>query len=39
VDTSALYWFDPDSGQAIPRQAARDWPGSDQDPTPPEAAA
>jgi len=40
VDTSALYWFDPDSSQAIiPRQAAGDRPGSDQDPTPPEAAA
>jgi multiple sugar transport system ATP-binding protein len=39
VDTSELYWFDPDSGQAIPRQAAGDRPGSDQDPTPPEAVA
>jgi multiple sugar transport system ATP-binding protein len=40
VDTSALYWFDPDSSQAIiPRQAAGDRPGGDQDPTPPEAAA
>jgi multiple sugar transport system ATP-binding protein len=39
VDTSALYWFDPHSGQAIPRQAAGDRPGSDQDPTPPEAVA
>jgi multiple sugar transport system ATP-binding protein len=40
VDTSELYWFDPDSSQAIiPRQAAGDRPGSDQDPTPPEAAA
>jgi multiple sugar transport system ATP-binding protein len=29
VDTSALYWFDPDSGQAIARQAAGDRPGSD----------
>jgi multiple sugar transport system ATP-binding protein len=39
VDTSALYWFDPDSSQAIlPRQAAGYRPGSDQDPTPPEAA-
>jgi multiple sugar transport system ATP-binding protein len=39
MDTSALYWFDPDSSQAIiPRQAAGDRPGSDQDPTPPEAA-
>jgi multiple sugar transport system ATP-binding protein len=29
VDTSALYWFDPDSSQAIlPRQAAGDRPGS-----------
>jgi multiple sugar transport system ATP-binding protein len=40
VDTSELYWFDPDSSQAIiPRQAASDQPSSDQDPTPPEAAA
>jgi multiple sugar transport system ATP-binding protein len=39
VDTSALYWFDPDSSQAIiPRQAGGDRPGSDQGPTPPEAA-
>jgi multiple sugar transport system ATP-binding protein len=30
VDPSALYWFDPDSGQAIPRQAGG------QDATPPE---
>jgi multiple sugar transport system ATP-binding protein len=37
VDTSALYWFDPDSGQAIARQAADDRPGSTQDP--PEAVA
>jgi hypothetical protein len=29
VDTSALYWFDPDRGQAIARQAAGDRPGSD----------
>jgi multiple sugar transport system ATP-binding protein len=29
VDTSALYWFDPDSSQAIlPRQPAADRPGS-----------
>jgi multiple sugar transport system ATP-binding protein len=40
VDTSVLYWFDPDSSQAIrPRQAAGDRPGSDQDPTPPETTA
>jgi multiple sugar transport system ATP-binding protein len=26
VDTSALYWFDPRSGQAIPRQPAGDRP-------------
>jgi multiple sugar transport system ATP-binding protein len=37
VDTSALYWFDPDSGQAIARQAAGDRPSSTQDP--PEAVA
>jgi multiple sugar transport system ATP-binding protein len=37
VDTSALYWFDPDSGQAIARQAADHRPGSTQDP--PEAVA
>jgi hypothetical protein len=34
VDTSALYWFDPDSGQAIARQAAGERPGSLQDATP-----
>jgi hypothetical protein len=29
VDTSALYWFDPDSSQAIlPRQTAGARPGS-----------
>jgi multiple sugar transport system ATP-binding protein len=27
VDTSALYWFDPHSGQAIPRRPAGDRPG------------
>jgi multiple sugar transport system ATP-binding protein len=37
VDTSALYWFDPDSGQAIARQAADDRPSSTQNP--PEAVA
>jgi multiple sugar transport system ATP-binding protein len=26
VDTSALYWFDPRSGQAIPRRPAGDRP-------------
>jgi ABC-type thiamine transport system ATPase subunit len=30
VDPSALYWFDPDSGQAIPRQPARDRPSGTQ---------
>ena len=34
VDTSALYWFDPDSGQAIARQAAGDRPRNLQDATP-----
>jgi multiple sugar transport system ATP-binding protein len=32
VDTSALYWFDPDSGQAIARQAGGGRPSSTQDP-------
>jgi multiple sugar transport system ATP-binding protein len=39
VDTSALYWFDPDSGQAIARQSAGDRPGSLQDATPRAAVA
>jgi multiple sugar transport system ATP-binding protein len=39
VDTSTLYWFDPDSGQAIARQAAGDRPGSLQDAMPPAAVA
>ena len=39
VDTSALYWFDPDSGQAIARQAAGDRPGSLQEATPSAAVA
>jgi multiple sugar transport system ATP-binding protein len=34
VDTSALYWFDLDSGQAIARQAAGDRPGNLYDATP-----
>jgi multiple sugar transport system ATP-binding protein len=37
VDTSTLYWFDPDSGKAIARQAAGDRPSSTQNP--PEAVA
>jgi multiple sugar transport system ATP-binding protein len=36
VDTSALYWFDPDTGQAIARQAASDQPNSIQDAAPAE---
>jgi multiple sugar transport system ATP-binding protein len=36
VDTSALYWFDPDTGQAIARQAASDQPNSVQDAAPAE---
>ncbi len=36
VDISALYWFDPDSGQAIARQAASDQPSSVQDAAPAE---
>jgi multiple sugar transport system ATP-binding protein len=39
VDTSALYWFDPDSGQAITRQATGDRPRSAQDATLPHAVA
>ena len=39
VDTSALYWFDPDSGQAIARQSAGDRPGSLQEATPRAAVA
>jgi Zn-finger in ubiquitin-hydrolases and other protein/MalK OB fold domain len=34
VDTSALYWFDPDSGLAIARQAGGDRPSTIQDATP-----
>jgi multiple sugar transport system ATP-binding protein len=33
IDTSALYWFDPDSGLAIARQAAGDRPSSAHDAT------
>jgi multiple sugar transport system ATP-binding protein len=33
VDTSALYWFDPDSGRAIARQAGGDRSGNLQDAT------
>jgi hypothetical protein len=39
VDTSALYWFDPDSGQAITRHATGDRPSSAQDATLPHAVA
>jgi len=39
VDTSALYWFDPDSGQAIARQSAGDRLGSIHDAMPPAAVA
>jgi multiple sugar transport system ATP-binding protein len=39
VDTSALYWFDPDTGQAITRQATGDRPSSAQDATLPHAVA
>ena len=39
VDTSALYWFDPDSGQAIARQSAGDRPAGLQDPAPSAAVA
>jgi len=39
VDTSALYWFDPDSGQSVARQAAGARPSSVQDAIPPEAVA
>jgi multiple sugar transport system ATP-binding protein len=38
VDTSALYWFDPHSGHAIPRQPG-DQPSGAEDTTPPQAAA
>jgi multiple sugar transport system ATP-binding protein len=38
VDTSALYWFDPHSGHAIPRQPG-DQPSGAQDTTRPQAAA
>jgi multiple sugar transport system ATP-binding protein len=37
VDISELYWFDPDSGQAIARQAASDQPSSVQDAAPAES--
>jgi hypothetical protein len=39
VDTSALYWSDPDSGQAIARQSAGDRHGSIHDAMPPAAVA
>ena len=39
VDTSALYWFDPDSGLAIARQAGGDRPRILQVATPPAAVA
>jgi multiple sugar transport system ATP-binding protein len=40
ADTSALYWFDPDSGLAITRQPNRDRPSTPQDTTTtPHAAA
>ena len=39
IDTSALYWFDPDSGQAIARRAGGYRPSSAQDATPPAAVA
>jgi multiple sugar transport system ATP-binding protein len=35
ADTSALYWFDPDSGLAITRQPNRDRPSTHQHTTPP----
>jgi multiple sugar transport system ATP-binding protein len=39
VDTSALYWFDPSSGQAIPRRPAGDRPSGASQATPPQAVA
>jgi multiple sugar transport system ATP-binding protein len=39
VDTSALYWFDPDSGLAIARRVGGDRPSTIQDATPPQAVA
>jgi ATPase subunit of ABC transporter with duplicated ATPase domains len=39
IDTSALYWFDPDSGRAIARQAAGDRPSNAQDAIRPAAVA
>ena len=36
VDTSALYWFDPDSGLAIAGQAGGDRPRTIQDATTPQ---
>jgi multiple sugar transport system ATP-binding protein len=38
ADTSALYWFDPDSGLAITRQPNRDRPSTHQHTTPHAAA-
>jgi multiple sugar transport system ATP-binding protein len=39
VDTTALYWFDPDTGQAITHQPTSDQPTTTHDTTPPHAHA
>jgi multiple sugar transport system ATP-binding protein len=39
VDTSALYWFDPNSGHAIARQDGSDRPSSVRDTHPPQPVA